>query len=371
MGGLAAAAGEIRGAGQAWAQTPEAPIEATLAGLKLAPGFAIEIYARVPAARSIAVAEEIQTIFVSTRGEVLYGLHAGELSILAEDLKAGNGIAWRAPYLYLAEQHRLSRFRFDAFQKDLPPAERLFEELPDKAWHGWRYLALHPTQERLLVGVGAPCNICHPQGLEGTILEFTGDFTQPTVFARGVRNSVGMDFAPWDGSVYFTDNGADFLGDDLPPDELNHAPRAGEHFGFPFYAGGQILSEPEQTLRREDGAADQEPLQELQFPIYEFRAHNAPLGLHFYRGTRLSSLTNRAVVALHGSWNRTEPDGYKILVLPFSPTGQPGRAYSLVDGFLTMPGRRGRPVDIKTHWDGTLLVSDDSRGVLYRILEAN
>jgi len=197
------------------------------------------------------------------------------------------------------------------------------------------------------------------EGFEGTIIRLRPEpGAEPEVYARGVRNSVGFDFHPETGELYFTDNGADWMGDDNPPDELNHAPHPGLHFGYPWYGGGtdrtrQFRSRP--------------MLRKATPPIVAFNAHVAALGIHFYRGTMFpAEMRGDAFVAQHGSWNRSIPDGYRVMRVRFDGT----RALShevFADGFLS--GRRawGRPVDVTELPDGSLLVSDDRADALYRI----
>jgi len=210
------------------------------------------------------------------------------------------------------------------------------------------------------VAVGSPCNICAVRGLEGTIIRLPQSGGAPEVIARGVRNSVGLDFHPRTGALYFTDNGADNMGEDVPPDELNHAPRKGLHFGFPYFGGGDA---------RTDEFADDLLPDGLVQPIVRFGAHVAALGIHFYRGTMFPPPYRRdAFVAHHGSWNRTVPDGYRIARVRFDEAGKAIGWAPFAEGWLTEDGSAwGRPVDVKTLADGSLLVSDDKAGLIYRI----
>jgi glucose/arabinose dehydrogenase len=238
------------------------------------------------------------------------------------------------------------------------PPRVLFDGLPDKGWHGWRYAAFG-RDGMLYVSVGAPCNVCSTQGLEGTIIRLDPAGGKPEVFARGVRNSVGMDFQPATGELYFTDNGADNMGDDVPPDELNHAPRAGLHFGFPYYGGGDAATSFLVGTR---------PPQPARMPVVRFGAHVAALGIHFYRGSMLpEEYRGDALVAHHGSWNRTVPDGYRIARVRFDDDGRATAWEPFAEGWLEGGAAWGRPVDVKELGDGSVLVSDDRAGVLYRI----
>lgn len=333
--------------------------------IKMPPGFTISVFAEVPGARSLAVADELNAVFVGTRGDSVYAIVDADRDGTAErslkvlsGLKVANGIAYGDGVLYVAEQHRVVRFE----GRDLESLARarptvLYDRLPDKRWHGWRYAALGPDGG-LYVAVGAPCNVCAPSGLEGTIMRFDTGGGEPQVFARGIRNSVGMDFHPKTGELYFTDNGADYMGDDVPPDELNHAPRAGLHFGFPYYGGGDAATD----LMPGGGA----PVP-VTMPAVRFGAHVAALGVRFYRGDMFPpQYRGDAFVAQHGSWNRTIPDGYRIARVRFDESG--GATWSpFAEGWLTRGQAWGRPVDVKEHWDGSLLISDDRAGVVYRI----
>ena len=211
---------------------------------------------------------------------------------------------------------------------------------------------------RLYVAVGAPCNICALSGLEGTIVSLNAGGGMPEIFARGVRNSVGMDFQPASGHLFFTDNGADRMGDDVPPDELNRAARAGLHFGFPYFGGGDS---------RTSEFRNAEP-PEVTMPVVRFGAHVAALGVHFYRGAMLpAEYRNDAFVAQHGSWNRSVPDGYRVVRVRFDAGGRAQSYEIFAEGWLLGGSAWGRPVDVKELADGSLLVSDDRSGIVYRI----
>ena len=335
--------------------------------IDMPPGFVISVFAEVPGARSLAVADDLNAVFVGTRGDSVYAIVDADRDGTADrtvkvlsGLNVANGIAYGDGALYVAEQHRVVRFAardLESLAGARPTV--IFDRLPDKRSHGWRYAALGPDGG-LYVAVGAPCNICAPTGLEGTILRFdTGGGGEPRIFARGVRNSVGMDFHPKTGELFFTDNGADNMGDDVPPDELNHAPRAGMHFGFPYYGGGDAATD---LLRR--GV----PPMPVVMPAVRFGAHVAALGVHFYRGAMFPpQYRGDAFVAQHGSWNRTIPDGYRIARVRFDENDD-ATWTPFAEGWLTRGQAWGRPVDVKEHWDGSLLISDDRAGVIYRIV---
>jgi glucose/arabinose dehydrogenase len=333
--------------------------------LRTPPGFKIEVFAQVPGARSLAPAPEIGAIFVGSRGRVLTAVvdrdgkgRYDTVVSLADNLRVANGVAYHDGYLYLGEQHRITRYRPQ--RGALAPAnlEVLNDKLPDKSHHGARYLAIGPDR-KLYVALGSPCNICTPAGLEGTIVRMGLDGSGLEVFARGVRNSVGIDFHPRTGEAYFTDNGADGMGDDSPPDELNHAPRAGLDFGFPYYGGGRDMTREARNRPQPDGAV---------FPIVEFGAHVAALGVHFYRGRMFPpEYRTDAFVAQHGSWNRSTPDGYRVMRVRFDASGKALSAEPFVEGWLAHGSAWGRPVDVKELPDGSLLISDDRAGAIYRV----
>ena len=334
--------------------------------LKVQKPYRLSVFARAKGARSLAVAEEIGSVFISTRGSRLYAVKDGKTHLLANNLNVANGIVWRAPYLYVVEQDKVSRHRFDEFQPRLAKSQEanggvLFDKLPNKRHHGWRVATIGPDS-RLYIAIGAPCNICSVTGLEGTIIRMALDGSGVEVYASGVRNSIGLDFQPSSGTLFFTDNGADFMGDDSPPEEVNHALRAGMFFGYPWFGGGRDRTEEfaNRALPQTNGSV-------VSFPIATFTAHSAPLGIHFYRGEKFKDLQGDAFVALHGSWNRSSPSGYKVMRLHFSAGELEPRQSVFIDGFLRMRGGQGRPVDVKTHWDGSLLISDDKRGLVYRL----
>lgn len=324
-------------------------------------GVALEIFARVPGARSMAVAGDV--LYVGTRGNSVYAVKPdGRVARVLQGLRVPNGVAWKDGYLYVAEQHRLVRFAApdpDALARS--EAEVLFDGLPDKEHHGWRVIAFAPDGA-LFMAVGAPCNVCWPEGLEGAILRFDPQTWSPEVYARGVRNSVGLAFQPGSGALVFTDNGADGMGGDLPPDELNRASGPGQHFGYPWFGGGGAHTPQLKNQSLPSG---------LVPPLVEFGAHVAALGVHFYQGNLFPEYEGDAFVAQHGSWNRTVPDGYRVVRIPFGTDGEPRPPKVFAEGWLGRWGAvSGRPVDIAELKDGSLLISDDHAGIIYRCVIA-
>ncbi|MDP6428475.1 MAG: PQQ-dependent sugar dehydrogenase [Rhodospirillales bacterium] len=342
-------------------------IEALLKSIELPPGFKISLFARVPRARSMAIAPG-GAVFVGSRGGAVHMVLDRDKDGIADRvarktnrLRVPNGIAFQDGKLFIAEQHRISYWADTSATDAARPLVRLtpvFTGLPDKSWHGWRYAAFGPDR-KLYVSIGAPCNVCRTQGLEGTIIRLGPGGKNIEVVASGVRNSVGFDWHPKTGDLFFTDNGADNMGDDVPPDELNHVTRVGQFFGFPFYGGG--VARTSQTRGR------QAPGNSVA-PVIEFQAHTANLGIHFYRGAMFPvAYRNDAFVAQHGSWNRSSPVGYRIMRIRFDSAGKAIGKQVFAAGWLRDGDHWGRPVDIKMIDDGSLLVSDDFAGVIYRI----
>lgn len=363
---LAAAWLGLAGAALPPAARADEAIRANLAKLKLPPGFKVDIYANVPRARSMALALPMGVLFVGTRQETVYAVvdrnkdrMADEVIPVMKGLKVPNGLAFHAGFLYIAEQTQIGMYAAPEFDINTQfRVATIHKGLPDEFLHGWRYLAVGPDN-KLYVAVGSPCNICDVEDPAGTIMRMNLDGSGAEVFASGVRNSVGMDFHPKTGELFFTDNGGDGLGDDVPNDELNHAPKQGMFFGFPFYAGGDTKS---------PGYEAKKPPATPTMPAVKFGAHGASLGIHFYRGKMFpAEYKGDAFVAQHGSWNRSEPFGYRILRVRFDNKGKPLKKEVFAEGWLEDGEAWGRPVDIKELPDGSLLVSDDYAGVIYRI----
>ena len=348
------------------ARSTTAQSAADLSKINLPPNFKISIFAKIPNARSMVVVSEHDAVFVGNRrgGGVYVAVdknrdgRAEDIAQITSNLVMPNGVAWKNGFLYIAEQHRVFRIQVpDLKSFGRHAAEVIFQDLTNKSWHGWRYIAFDEAQ-RLHITVGSPCNICRTRSNEGTIIRLDKNY-RAEVIAKGIRNSVGMDFHPRTGQLYFTDNGADFMGDDSPADELNHLSKTGQHFGFPYFGGGSD---------RTNDFKDQKPTEPTTPPVVKFRAHVAPLGVHFYRGTQFpKQYRSDAFVAQHGSWNRTVPQGYRIMRIRMDEKGKVLGKEVFADGWLQGNSSWGRPVDIKELPDGSLLVSDDSAGVIYRI----
>jgi glucose/arabinose dehydrogenase len=343
--------------------------------LRAPPGFRVELLTdAVPNARQMALGRNGDgkgVVYVGSAGAgnvyaVEYGTSgAGKVHVVASGLALPTGVAWRDGRLYVGALARI--LRFDAIDDDLaqPPQPIVVSDaFPSDTHHGRRFLAFGPDG-KLYVPVGAPCNICLPDERHGVIqrLDVAGGSAIETV-ARGVRNSVGFDWNPHDRTLWFTDNGRDMLGDDLPADELDHVTKSGEHFGFPFCHQGDS-ADPEFGAQR--------PCSEFTPPAAKLGAHVAALGMRFYDGTQFPvTYRGNIFIAEHGSWNRSRKSGYLVARVPVDAQGRAGIAEPFVQGWLRVDasGREtvwGRPADVLPLPDGSLLISDDTAGAIYRV----
>lgn len=336
-----------------WAQALE--------DISMPAGFTIEEYADVPNARSLALGDN-GTVFVSNRkGRSVYAVVEADEGTRTIELDKGmnspNGIALHNGDLYVAEIERVRRYvdienRLD----NVPEAEVLDIELPGKRHHGWRYIGFGPD-DKLYMAIGAPCNVCDEPGF-AEIIRMNPDGTDRETYASGVRNSVGFTWHPDTGELWFTDNGRDMLGDDLPACELNRAPLQGMHFGFPYCHAGDLL-DPKFGDGRDCG--DYAP------PAQKLGPHVAPLGVRFYTGDMFpEEYRGQIFIAEHGSWNRSEKIGYRITLVRLED-GSPVSYEPFAEGWLQGEAVSGRPVDLLVLEDGSMLVSDDLSGKLYRI----
>jgi len=344
----------IRGLAAALLLSCQSPADPN--AIRLPEGFHSEVYAKVPGARHLSVAPD-GTIFVGTLQDKVYAVTSRRQVIeLARGLNKPNGVAFGPDgALYICEISRLMRLPKILSHLSHPPApEVVHSQLPDREHHGYRVLRFGPDQ-RLYIGIGAPCNVGENPDPFGSLCRFSKDFRQLEVYARGVRNTMGFDWNPTDETLWFSDNGRDFLGDDLPPEELNQAPQPGLHFGFPYRYGN---NQPDPEWGNKAGPRT------FQAPKITLQAHMAPLGLRFYTGTQFPpSYKNRMFLACHGSWNRTSPVGYKVMVADTRSCKSEVFAY----GWEREGKVSGRPVDVQPLPDGSLIVSDDYAGNLYRI----
>lgn len=332
-----------------------------LKSLKLPPGFAIELFARVPNARQMALGEN--TLFVgSMREGKVYAIPlAGERRpvVIADGLRLPVGVAFRDGDLYVSAVSRILRLRGIETRLNPPPRPEVVSgAYPDDAHHGWKFIAFGPDG-KLYVPVGAPCNVCEPDPDKyAVITRLDAESGQIEVVARGVRNTVGFDWQPQSGELWFTDNGRDGLGDDAPPDELNRVSRPGQHFGYPYCHGGTLADPEFGAARRCAGFVP---------PVQNLGAHVAALGMRFYTGQQFPRRYRNAIfIAEHGSWNRSRKTGYRVSVVRVQ--GDRAVGYEpFVTGWLQGESEWGRPVDVLGMPDGSLLVSDDQAGAIYRI----
>ncbi len=333
--------------------------------IKLPPGFEVTVFAEgVANARSMALGDK-GTLFVGSMsaGNVYAIKHDGkkatQVTTIASRMNLPNGVAVKDGALYVAEVDKV--WRYDAIESTLalPKSTLVYDKYPADKNHGWKFIRFGPDGW-LYVPVGAPCNICDREAPYASITRLKPDGSAMEVFARGVRNSVGFDWHPETKELWFTDNGRDMLGDDAPPDELNHAPKAGMHFGYPYCHGGDI-ADPEFGARRKCA--------EFAPPAQKFGAHVASLGVRFYTGAMFpAEYRNRLFIAEHGSWNRSKKSGYRVMVARVEG-GRVSAHTVFAEGFLDAASDKawGRPVDLQVMPDGALLVSDDQAGAIYRI----
>ncbi len=340
--------------------------------IRLPEGFAISVYAaNVPGARSLTQGPP-GVLFVGTRSEgVVYAVadknndgRAESVRVVARGLDTPNGVAWRDGSLFVAEIGRILRidgltpWLADASAGPKTPAVVL-DTLPKEGHHGWKFIRFGPDG-LLYVPVGAPCNVCLSDDPRfAAILRMKPDGTGLNIYSSGVRNTVGFDWHPLSKELWFTDNGRDMMGDERPPDELNRAPKAGMHFGFPFCHGGDIL---------DPRYGSQRPCPEFTPPAQKLGPHVAALGMRFYTGTLFPErYRNQIFLAEHGSWNRTNKIGYRVMLVRLE--GAKAVSYEpFAEGWLANERVWGRPVDVQVMPDGALVVSDDYAGALYRIV---
>jgi glucose/arabinose dehydrogenase len=350
------------------ARAAPAGIQQMLGKIKLPAGFKINLYARgVHNARSMTLSPN-GTLFVGTRkdGKVYAILdrdgdsEAESVITIASGLNMPNGVAFRDGSLYVAEVSRVLRYDNIENRLENPPKPAVvYDGFPKDRSHGWKFIRFGPDG-MLYVPVGAPCNVCN-RDAEGyaSIFRMKPDGTGLERFARGVRNTVGFDWHPVTGDLWFTDNGRDWLGDDAPPDELNHAPRPGMHFGFPYCHGGDI---PDPDF------GEVLPCEDFTPPAMKLGPHVASLGMRFYTGVMFpAEYRNQVFIAEHGSWNRSIPIGYRISLVRLDENGEAVSYGVFAEGWLQKNLPWGRPVDVLVMPDGALLVSDDYSGLIYRI----
>jgi glucose/arabinose dehydrogenase len=340
--------------------------ELPLDRISLPEGFRIEVYAEgVEGARSLALGDGVLYVGSMRPGKVYAvrdrdGDQRGDaVTTVAEGLLTPNGVAWREGDLYVAEINRVLRYEGIDSRLDARPKPVVVKDgLPSERHHGWKFIRFGPDG-KLYVPVGAPCNICERELPFSAIHRMNPDGSGFEPFAVGVRHTVGFDWHPQSGVLWFTDNGRDMLGDDLPPDELNRAPRAGLHFGYPYCHAGEI-ADPEHGAKR--------PCSETTPPARKLGPHVAAIGMRFYTGSQFpSKYRNQIFIAEHGSWNRREKIGYRVMLVTLDAEERVTSYEPFAEGWLQGQENWGRPVDVLVMPDGALLVSDDQAGVVYRI----
>lgn len=340
--------------------------------LNLPEGFKITLFANdLDGARSMAMGDN-GTLFVGTRTEnKLYALQdtdgdyrADKTIVLDTTLEVPNGVAFKDGALYVAEVNRLLKYSNIENQLANPPQpEVIYDDYPDEFHHGWKYIAFGPD-DKLYVPVGAPCNICDSTVSDkryATITRMEPDGSNREIVAQGVRNTVGFTWHPETQELWFTDNGRDMMGDDVPPCELNRLEKVGQHFGYPFCHGGAV-KDPE--------FGDKHPCADFVAPVQPLGAHVAPLGVKFYRGNMFPEKYKAyAFIAEHGSWNRSKKVGYRISMVKLEDN-QAASYETFIDGWLDEASqeRFGRPVDILFLDDGSMLISDDFGDAIYRVI---
>ena len=357
----------------------QGPASATLPldSLKLPPGFRIEVYATgVTSARELALGAK-GTVFVGsmTAGSVFALVDAnGDHKVdrvmrIGKGLNTPSGVAFHNGALYVAEINRVLRYDdIEAHLDDPPQPVVVSGQFPSDRFHGWKFIAFGPDG-LLYVPVGAPCNVCEPDARHGAIFRMKPDGSALEPFATGVRNSVGFDWHPVTKELWFTDNGRDELGDDVPSDELNRAPRRGMNFGYPYCHQGDI-KDPE--------FGSKHPCSEFAPPAARLGPHVASIGMRFYTGRMFpADYRNQIFIAEHGSWNRSTPSGYRIAVVKLDSAGKVVSDTPFIEGWLrgvrrhvgtmTQGDAWGRPSDVLVMPDGALLIADDSAGVVYRV----
>jgi glucose/arabinose dehydrogenase len=336
-----------------------------LAQLHAPKDFKIEVYASgLTNARSLRIGDK-GTVFVGSRlTDKVYAITSKdgkhEVKTLLTGLYRPNGIALHNGVLYIAELSQISKVDdVENHLADTPKPQVIYSDLPKDEPHGWKFLAVGPDN-RLYFNIGAPCNICMPPETNAQLRSINLDGSDPQVVARGIRQVVGMDFNPQTKKLYFTENQRDWLSEDIPQDKLNRLDHPGQdNFGFPYCHEGDI-SDPEFGWGHS--------CDEFTKPIALLGPHSAPLGMRFYTGRMFpAEYRNQIFIARHGSWNRTKKFGGDIVVATLDKNGNVKSVKPFITGFIQDNKYVGRPADLEVMKDGSLLISDDYNGAVYRV----
>ena len=336
--------------------------------LKVPKGFKIELWASGMANARSMVQSPAGTLFVGTRfpGNVYAVVDHGdhrEVKLIAKGLHRPNGVAFKNGSLYVAELSRIIRYDNIEANLDNPPAPVVvFDALPKDEPHGWKFMKLSPDGNYLYFQIGTPANITVQPVTNAVIVRLNLKTNILETVAQGVRNSVGMDFHPVTKELYFTNNGRDWVTDDLPNDTLNRITAKRMNFGYPFCHQGDLL-DPEFGKGRS--------CDEFDKPIMKLGAHVAALGMRFYTGKQFpAEYKNNIFIAEHGSWNRTKKSGYEVVRVVLDAKGNPIRKEPFVTGWANQEDYWGRPADVQVLPDGSMLISDDVAGAIFRVTYA-
>ena len=352
--------------GHAGRMTVTPPSDIPVDKIKVPNGFKVELWAHgMPGVRMMARGSK-GTIWAGTRiiGRVYEIKDKGgvrEHRILAQKLTQPNGVAFQGGNLYVMAINRV--FRYDGIEDNpsVKPVELTAQfKLPPDVHHNWKFIAFGPDS-RLYVQVGSPCNICEPSPEHGQIRRYIADGSGMEVVARGVRNSVGFDFHPQTGELWFTDNGRDWQAENGPQDELNRVSKFGQFFGFPYCHAQGI---PDMDFKKKD------PCKGVTLPVALMGPHAAALGMRFYSGSMFpKEYANSIFVARHGSWNRSSLFGFDVANVRANADGKNAKVTPFMTGFMDPKENKfwGRPADVLLMPDGALLVSDDQNGAIYRV----
>ena len=337
--------------------------------LSLAKGFKLEVYASgIANARSLRIGDK-GTVFVGSRllDKVSAVVDKGgkkEVKIVASGLYRPNGVAFKDGTLYIAELSKISKIEKIEDNLDNPPKPTvIYDDLPKDEAHGWKFISIGPDN-KLYVPVGQPGNNVIPSDRHGQIRRINLDGSGAEVVARGVRNTVGFDWHPVSKELYFTDNGRDWVSEDVPEDELNRLQKVGEHFGSPYCYQGDF---PDPEFGWGHSCSEFTP------PVAKMGPHSASLGMRFYTGSMFPAKYKNAIfVARHGSWNRSKKFGGDIVAVHLNKDGTVKNIEPIVTGFIGPDNNYiGRPVDVQMMKDGSLLISDDYNGAIYRLSAGN